>query len=369
MYGFYLRNHTMALKSGKNVTGWQAHRACMGKASPIDCANATFTPELYEDDFTAANAVALLRRKPQDGKPWFMHVSFPGPHDPFLVTADMRNAASDGRVWPDGVDNPTKDTPGGACAAVAAPTGTRNRCNYAAEIENLDRLFQVVLAEVEARGEADNTVVCMASDHGEMLGDHGDVDKSKPWEGSAHVPLLCYGPGIAKGGTVSVPVATLDMGGTFLDYAGADPVVGMSTRSLRPLLEAAGGGGGGGGGGSVGSADANTSAAVAAYRGFVSSGLANFRLVVQAHPAVGGAAGETTQYKYICCQGACPNAPSTAPQPKEKGDFVEMLIDPVADPYDMHDLAPDAAYASVVAQMRVLLPPVYAAGCANATRK
>ena len=28
---------------------------------------------------------------------------------------------------------------------------------------------------------------------GEMLGDHGDVDKSKPWEGSAHVPLMCAG--------------------------------------------------------------------------------------------------------------------------------------------------------------------------------
>ena len=79
----------------------------------------------------------------------------------------------------------------------------------AAEIENLDRLFSLVLAQVDAQGDTANTVVCIASDHGEMLGDHGDVDKSKPWEGSAHVPLMCAGPGILANHTVTLPVATM----------------------------------------------------------------------------------------------------------------------------------------------------------------
>jgi|EP01046_Picozoa_sp_COSAG06_P020324 arylsulfatase A-like enzyme len=176
MYGFFLQNHTVHLANGSDITGWQAHRACMGKASKDECINTTFTPELYEDDFTAVNAIKLLQRAPED-KPWFLHVSFPGPHDPFLVTTDMRNAASDGRAWPDAQDNPKNGTPGGACAPVVDPTGTRTRCNYAAEIENLDRLFQLVLDQVESMGQTESTVVCIASDHGEMLGDHGDVDK------------------------------------------------------------------------------------------------------------------------------------------------------------------------------------------------
>jgi hypothetical protein len=208
------------LANGSDITGWQAHRACMGKASTADCINSTFTPELYEDDFTAVNAIKLLKRAPVD-RPWFLHVSFPGPHDPFLVTTEMRNAASDGRDWPMAKDNPTHATPGGACEPVTDPTGTRTRCNYAAEIENLDRLFQLVLDEVEAKGDSENTLVCIASDHGEMLGDHGDKDKSKPWEGSAHVPLMCMGPGVLKGKTVTLPVATMDMAGTFMDYADA----------------------------------------------------------------------------------------------------------------------------------------------------
>lgn len=239
-------------------------------------------------------------------QPWFLQVSFPGPHDPFLVTAAMRNAASDGRDWPSAVDNPTNNTPGGVCAMVAAPTGVRNRCNYAAEIENLDRLFALVIKAVEDRGDGDNTIICLASDHGEMLGDHGDVDKSEPWEGASHVPLMCKGPGILAGKTVSIPVATMDMAGTFMDYARAKPAAGMTTQSLRPLLE-------------------GTANAEGGYRVFVSSGLANFRMVVQQQA-------NGTQYKYICCKGPCPNAPSTFPTPKDGRSFVEGLIDIVADP-------------------------------------
>ena len=67
------------------------------------------------------------------------------------------------------------------------------------------------------------------------------------------------------------------------------------------------------------------------------------------------------QYKYICCQGSCPNPPSTAPMPKDPEGYVEMLIDIVADPYDMHDLAPTKR--DIVNELRPLLPGVYAQGC------
>ena len=49
MYGFYLQNHSVHLADGSDTTGWQAHRACMGKANRELCINTTFTPELYED--------------------------------------------------------------------------------------------------------------------------------------------------------------------------------------------------------------------------------------------------------------------------------------------------------------------------------
>lgn len=339
MYGFFLRNHSVELSNGTKITAWDAHRACIknkhDEPQPL-CVNTTFTAELYEDDYTAANAVTLLNRAPKD-KPWFLHVSFPGPHDPFLVTEDMHNAASDGRNWPNATDDPNKGTPGGVCARFDAPSGNRTRCNYAAEIENLDRLFGIILAQVEKMDPGLNkTVVCLASDHGEMLGDHGDVDKSKPWEGSAHVPLICMGPGIKSGATVTYPVATMDMAGTFMDFAGVSPAPGMTTKSFRPLLE----------GKSVNQSN---------YRPYVSSGLSNFRMVVWEDPD------SQRQWKYICCKGQCPNPPSTAPKPKTPDSFVDMLIDIVADPYDMKDISSD--HKDVVKTLQKLLPPEYAEGC------
>ena len=149
--------------------------------------------------------------------------------------------------------------------------------------------------------------------------------------------LFVTGPGILKGKTVSVPVATMDMAGTFMDFASAVPEPHMTTQSFRGLLE--------------GKPDA-----VSTYRPYVSSGLSNFRMVVQ---QIG-----SKQYKYICCQGPCPNPPSTAPAPKDPEGYVEMLLDIIADPYDMHDLAP--VTRDVVALLRPLLPKAYADGCAEA---
>ena len=268
-----------------------------------------------------------------------LQVSFPGPHDPFLVTARMRNAASDGRAWPDAVDDPTRRTPGGACPAVDRPTRAQTRCNYAAEVENLDRLFGQILNEVARARELDATVVCVASDHGEMLGDHGDAGKSKPWEASARVPLICGGPGILRNHTVTQPVATMDLAGTFMDLASATPAPDMTTVSLRALLEDPDPPGG-------------------SYRRHVSSGLDNWRMVVR---ELNG-----TQYKYICCRGPCPGSPSTAPRPRP-GGYVEILIDVVADPYDMRDLAPERR--GVVDVLRPLLPEGYAKGCGGLGRR
>jgi hypothetical protein len=101
-------------------------------------------------------------------------------------------------------------------------------------------------------------------------------------------------------------VLLLVVAGTFMDFADATPEPHMTTKSFRGLLE--------------GKDDA-----IAKYRPFVSSGLNNFRMVVKQM-------GEK-QYKYICCQGSCPNPPSTAPMPKDPEAYVEMLIDIVADPY------------------------------------
>ena len=47
------------------------------------------------------------------------------------------------------------------------------RRTYTAEVENIDEWFGRYIAETQALGDFGNTIICMSSDHGEMLGDHG----------------------------------------------------------------------------------------------------------------------------------------------------------------------------------------------------
>jgi arylsulfatase A-like enzyme len=113
----------------------------------------------------------------------------------------------------------------------------RNRQNYAAMIENIDRLVGEFLDAVAARGELDNTVVVYASDHGEMLGDQGRWGKCHWRTASAGVPLIVAGPGVAQNVASDALVSIRDLAATFLDYADAPYLPGMDAESIRPVLE------------------------------------------------------------------------------------------------------------------------------------
>ena len=89
-----------------------------------------------------------------------------------------------------------------------SPTDARNftpevhvaiRQNYAAMIENIDRWLGKFTDALKRRGEFDNTLIVLSSDHGEMLGDHDLWGKTKPHQPSVGVPLIAAGPGSREG--------------------------------------------------------------------------------------------------------------------------------------------------------------------------
>lgn len=362
-YGYMLNASVVELANGTKIDAYAAHRACLTGKDAALCEASTYPHELYEDDWTAAQAVALLERAPRDS-PWFLWVSFPGPHPPFSVTADMA-AEVTGRSWPQAVDSDNKTKlcgPSEASGNTDEPSHDRSRCNYAAEMENLDRLFGVVLDAAKARGDSvdTNTVVCFFSDHGEMLNDHDDTDKSKPWQGALAVPLVCAGPGIRSKATLDVPMATVDIGATALDWAGATFADGMTARSFRGLLEGADVGTrnrtvvlsglqsydfGSGGGRDVGAPLPNDEGG----DGF------NFRLAMMEHKGA--------PYKFVCCLGKCPGAPSNTRKPDADG-YTRLLFNTAADPFDMHDVS--EAHPQLVEMLRAELPVMHGFNCSAA---
>lgn len=105
---------------------------------------------------------------------------------------------------------------------------------YVGEIEAMDaelaRLVQGFEAAATSRGGS--TAMVVAGDHGEGLGDHGEIQHGNLlYQSTMHVPLVIVGPGVDSG-THPAPVSTRRIYHTILDWAGAG-----SDDSLREYSE------------------------------------------------------------------------------------------------------------------------------------
>jgi choline-sulfatase len=65
---------------------------------------------------------------------------------------------------------------------------------YCGEITYIDAQIGRILDAVEARPDAENTVICFVSDHGEHLGDHHAWQKESFFEQSTRIPFLLSWP-------------------------------------------------------------------------------------------------------------------------------------------------------------------------------
>ena len=83
---------------------------------------------------------------------------------------------------------------------------------------------------------AENTYIVFASDHGEMLGDHGLFTKNLAYDPAMRVPLLCRGPGIAGGRRSAALVELIDINATLCELAGLGAQEGIDARSFTALL-------------------------------------------------------------------------------------------------------------------------------------
>ena len=81
---------------------------------------------------------------------------------------------------------------------------------YDGGIAELDVQVGRLLAELDARGSSARTVVAVVGDHGEALGEHGELTHGLlVYEPSLRVPLIARAPGVLRSGrVVRTPVGT-----------------------------------------------------------------------------------------------------------------------------------------------------------------
>lgn len=189
-----------------------------------NCTDPTELPEdAYCDNWLTQNGIRMLRDFPAD-KPWFLQVNFTGPHGPWDITREMKQAWEEAQL------------PGAAACSLDAAQINAIRQNYAAMLENIDRNIGMLLDEVRKRGEWENTYVVYASDHGDMLGDLDKFGKCLPERGSVSVPLVVRGPGVRPGAYSEAMVELQDLAGTFVDWAGGTMPEAIDAISLGPVL-------------------------------------------------------------------------------------------------------------------------------------
>ena len=111
---------------------------------------------------------------------------------------------------------------------------------YDAEIRFMDQQVGRLIAFLEEQGLADRTAVLAVGDHGEGLGDPGELEHGMMLYGSTlRVPFLVAAPpgGGVAGRRVSEPVSIRSVAATVLDLAGLPPVGGATAASLVPALQ------------------------------------------------------------------------------------------------------------------------------------
>ena len=109
---------------------------------------------------------------------------------------------------------------------------------YAGEIAYLDGWIGQVVDRLRALDVYDNTLLIIAGDHGESLGDHGEKSHGFfVYQVTQHVPLVIRAPHGVTGGRFEGRVSLVDLMPTVLDLAGLKTPGRVQGTSLRRGLE------------------------------------------------------------------------------------------------------------------------------------
>ena len=207
----------------------------------------------YDDEVEYHGKQALydLARK-GDERPFMLTVSFTNPHSPFVI----------GQEWWDLYDHDEIELPDVSpltenemdhlsrnlhyCQARHLYTVTDEhrrmaRHGYYGMISYIDAKIGALVKVLEDTGLADNTIIIVTADHGEMMGERGMWFKQHFYEWAAKVPLIIHWPKNWQPAEIEQNVSLLDLMPTMLDAASgtafdnyAMPIDG---KSLVPALE------------------------------------------------------------------------------------------------------------------------------------
>ena len=197
-------------------------------------------PEGWQPTRMTDEAVQFLQQQPKDGKPWFLVLSWNPPHPPYNPPPDelAKYPVDTLKLRPNVVTRPhEKDTKGTQRFLVSDAALETAMQGYYGAITGIDLEFARLLKTLDDTGHADDTIVIYTSDHGEMMGSHGRMQKQAPFEESCRVPFLVRYPGVTpKGSKSDALFAAIDKYPTLCGLAGIPVPEHCVGRDLSALM-------------------------------------------------------------------------------------------------------------------------------------
>lgn len=191
--------------------------------------------ESFSTDWLTDRAIDFIEA--QDG-PWMYFVSYPDPHGPNTVRTPYDTMYDDVDVpIPATLTKSADASPGWAKpAGVTAQQIRRLMPPYYGMVKCIDDNIGRLLAVLKSRGQLENTIVVMTSDHGDLCGEHCRLNKGIPCEGSARVAFVIDGPGVGDGLRVGQALGMVDFFPTLCGVMNHEIPATVEGRDASPLL-------------------------------------------------------------------------------------------------------------------------------------
>lgn len=170
-------------------------------------------------------------------EPFFLFVHTYAVHAPYLPPEECRDL-----FWP--ADPPDVDPPLGpnlrdhnnGLALIDREAADYYAALYDAEVRCLDMRLERFFSALDGMGVADDVTVVVTSDHGEEFLDHGMMVHHQIYIENTHVPLMLIHPEVTGGKRIGGLVESIDIAPTLYDIAAIEGPVGVSGRSLLPVI-------------------------------------------------------------------------------------------------------------------------------------
>jgi arylsulfatase A-like enzyme len=176
-------------------------------------------------------------------QPFFLFINYFDAHEPYDPPQEIRDEMKIHTTMKGNIRfYPLNKQNGIACHADKTPLTESEfqqlRDLYDGELRYQDQQLQALWKMLEEAGVASKTILIIASDHGETIGEHQFLDHGHNlYQEQVHVPLLFYNSGLFSGGRkITEKVQLIDIYPTLLEFVGLKPDSGIQGHSLIPGL-------------------------------------------------------------------------------------------------------------------------------------